>query len=165
MRNTMVVMPARIVRQLAAHIAAYIAGLIDGEGTITLTRLHARENRRLVVSIANTEIELLNYVGAQVGTGKITRKRITSARHTPSFCYAITSRQALALLMQVTPYLQSYKRIRAAMALQAYTKLTSRNGRYSPERLAERRQFERSFLLIRSRPNQAMNITSPFGVK
>jgi hypothetical protein len=70
MRNTMVVMPARIVRQLAAHIAAYIAGLIDGEGTITLTRLHARENRRLVVSIANTEIELLNYVRAQVAPAR-----------------------------------------------------------------------------------------------
>ena len=45
-------------RQISCHreCAAYIAGLIDGEGTITLTRLHAHENRRLVVSIANTEI-------------------------------------------------------------------------------------------------------------
>lgn len=29
-------------------VAGYIAGLIDGEGTITLTRVHRNENRRLV---------------------------------------------------------------------------------------------------------------------
>jgi len=34
--------------------AAYIAGLIDGEGTITLSRKHKNENRQLVVSISNT---------------------------------------------------------------------------------------------------------------
>jgi hypothetical protein len=28
---------------------AYIAGLIDGEGTITLTRLHRSQNRQLVI--------------------------------------------------------------------------------------------------------------------
>jgi hypothetical protein len=28
---------------------AYIAGLIDGEGTITLTRLHRSQNRQLVM--------------------------------------------------------------------------------------------------------------------
>jgi hypothetical protein len=39
------------IPRLPPDIAAYIAGLIDGEGTITLTRLHAGENRRLVVSI------------------------------------------------------------------------------------------------------------------
>jgi len=42
------------IPKLPAESAAYIAGLIDGEGTITLTRLHAGANRRLVVSIANT---------------------------------------------------------------------------------------------------------------
>lgn len=32
--------------------AAYIAGLIDGEGTVTLTRKHRNENRQLCVSIS-----------------------------------------------------------------------------------------------------------------
>ena len=52
----------RHVNQLSAEAAAYIAGLIDGEGTITLTRLHTNENRRLVISIANTELALLKFV-------------------------------------------------------------------------------------------------------
>ena len=39
--------------------AAYVAGIIDGEGTITLTRTHRGENRRPVVSISSTELPLL----------------------------------------------------------------------------------------------------------
>ncbi|MET0015212.1 MAG: LAGLIDADG family homing endonuclease [Sedimenticola sp.] len=41
--------------------AAYIAGLIDGEGTISLTHRHKNERRQLVISISNTELELLDY--------------------------------------------------------------------------------------------------------
>src|SRR5262245_10808703 len=102
---------------LSPESAAYIAGLIDGEGTVTLTRLHANENRRLVVSIANTELQLLEFVLQEVGAGKITRKRTTSDLHTPSFCYAVTSRQALWLLGEVVSQLRSYKRGRAELAL------------------------------------------------
>lgn len=42
--------------------AAYIAGIVDGEGTITSSRLHSNERRRIVVSIPNNERELLEYV-------------------------------------------------------------------------------------------------------
>jgi hypothetical protein len=55
------------VKRLSLPSAAYIAGLMDGEGTITLTRLHAREHRRLVVSIANTELALLRLIQARPG--------------------------------------------------------------------------------------------------
>lgn len=73
------------VRRLSLEEAAYLGGIIDGEGTITLTRVHANENRRLVVSIANTELDLLQYVHGVVGAGKITRKRVTSVRHSASY--------------------------------------------------------------------------------
>jgi hypothetical protein len=53
--------------------AAYVAGIIDGEGTITLTRTHRGENRRPVVSISSTELPLLSYVQSVVGAGRITR--------------------------------------------------------------------------------------------
>lgn len=46
-------------KKLPPEVAAYIAGLIDGEGTVTLSRRHANENRQLVISIANTERGLL----------------------------------------------------------------------------------------------------------
>ncbi|MEJ0087743.1 MAG: LAGLIDADG family homing endonuclease [Pseudomonadota bacterium] len=106
-------------KQLAVDEAAYIAGLIDGEGTITLTRLPAHENRRLVVSIASTEIQLLQSVVESFGAGKIRRKRASSSPHNPSFCYAVTSRQALSLLRQVLPYLRPYKFEHELLSLRA----------------------------------------------
>ena len=95
--------------------AAYIAGLLDGEGTVTLTRLHRNENRRLVVSISDNELPLLQFVKKAFGAGKITRKRHYKDLHQPSYTFHITSRQALHLLEVVTPYLKSYKRRRAEL--------------------------------------------------
>jgi len=135
-------------KQLSAEAAAYIAGLIDGEGTVTLTRLHVNENRRIVVSIANTELQILRFVLDHVGAGKITRKKTMSGRHTPSFCYAITSLQALALLRQIAPHLQSYKRHRAELAIRRYELLTPRNGKYSREQLVARQEFEMEMLAL-----------------
>ena len=43
------------VQTLSLQDAAYLAGLIDGEGTVTLTRKHRNENRQLAGSISNTE--------------------------------------------------------------------------------------------------------------
>jgi hypothetical protein len=137
-------------KQLQSDDAAYIAGLIDGEGTITLTRLHASENRRLVVSITSTEIRLLEFVLETFGAGKITRKRTTSVRHSPSFCYAVTSLQALSLLRQTSAYLRSYKSRRAMLALEQYELLTPRNGKYSVELLEKRRHFEETMLSLRA---------------
>jgi hypothetical protein len=37
----------KAVRSLSIQDAAYIAGLIDGEGTVTLTRRHVNERRQL----------------------------------------------------------------------------------------------------------------------
>jgi hypothetical protein len=138
-------------RQLPSEVAAYIAGLIDGEGTVTLSRLHAKENRRLVVSIANTEVQLLQFVLDEVRAGKITRKRTTSERHTPSFCYSISSRQALSLLRQIMPFLRSYKRQRADLALKHYEFLTPRNGKYTVNLIAARNLFEQELLRLRTR--------------
>ena len=60
---------------------AYIAGLIDGEGTVTLSHRHRNETRHLIVSISNTELPLLDYVLDTIGAGKITRKRISPITH------------------------------------------------------------------------------------
>jgi hypothetical protein len=38
---------------------AYLAGMIDGEGSITLTRMHDKEHRRPCITVASTDYELL----------------------------------------------------------------------------------------------------------
>jgi hypothetical protein len=139
---------AKTIRSLDSRDAAYIAGLIDGEGTITLSREHRDENRRLVVSISSTERVLLEFVAARCGCGKITNKRASSTRHTPSFAYRITSQQALDLLRQLHPFLISYKRLRAELMLTDYSRLTPRNGKYTGDQRAARNAFERKLLAL-----------------
>ena len=140
---------ARPVKVLTRVDAAYIAGLIDGEGTITLTRKHRNENRQLAISISSTEKNLLEFVLNTTGVGKITNKRIAKAHHTPSYVYAIYNRQALDLLEQIFTNLRGYKSRRAELILRDYIKLTPRNGKYTPEQHSSRKQFENSVLEIK----------------
>jgi len=136
----------RTVSRLTAVDAAYIAGIIDGEGTITLTAMHRDENRRLVIGISNTERALLEFIKRATGAGRITNKRTTSQRHTPSYTYQIGARQALALLVQIAPYLRTYKSARAHLVLRDYIRLTPRNGKYDVQTALKRKEFESKLL-------------------
>jgi hypothetical protein len=138
------------VAKLSRTDAAYIAGVIDGEGTITLTRKHRNENRQLAVTISNTELRLLEFVLEVVGAGKITRKRSSKASHTPSFTVALYNRQALALLEQIHPYLRTYKLDRSAAIMHDYIALTPRNGKYSYQQRRQRTEFEETVLAIKA---------------
>ena len=139
----------RELQDLIDTDAAYIGGLIDGEGTVTLGRTHRNENRQLVVSISNNEIALQDFVLNSVRTGKITAKRKTRAHHANSYTYAVYNRQALALLEQVQPYLKTCKARRAEIILRDYLRLTPRNGKYTDEQLRERKAFEKRVLAIK----------------
>jgi len=139
------------VNQLSVCDAAYLAGIIDGEGTITLTRKHRGENRRPVVSISSTELPLLRYVHAAIGSGRITSKACSRPHHSPSFAYVITGRQALLVLSQISSYLRTYKRERAGLLLDEYIASTPRNGRYNAAQRATREAFERRFFAISTR--------------
>jgi hypothetical protein len=137
------------VRRLTSEHAAYLAGLIDGEGTVTLTRAHRHENRRLVVSISNNDLSLLKFVKTAIGAGKITTKKIYSERHARSFAYQVSNRQALDVLRQIAAFLRTYKAARAKLALADYLRLTPRNGRYTRELAKSRVEFEGRLLAMR----------------
>ena len=82
----------KLIAVLAPETCAYVAGLIDGEETMTLRRGHSSENRRLVGSIANTELALPANQPARLdrcraGTAAMGRRPLR--RHcpgTPSLC-------------------------------------------------------------------------------
>ena len=135
--------------QLNKPDAAYIAGLIDGEGTVTLVRKHKNEYRQLCVSISSTEIALLRFVKYSTNVGKITSKRPSKAHHSPSFAYAVYNRQALSLLGQTLPYLRSYKLKRAELIFDNYLSVTPRNGKYTAELLHRKHEFEQLVLSIK----------------
>lgn len=139
----------RVTNLLETACAAYIAGLVDGEGTITLSRMHRNERRRLVVCISNNELAILRFVLSATGAGKVTSKRTYEPQHAPSYTYQISSRQALELLRQIRPFLRSYKAKRAQLILDNYLVLTPRNGKYSAVTAAARDRFEIQLLAIR----------------
>jgi len=89
---------------------------------------------------------LLEFVRDRVGAGCIVGKRTYNERHTPCYAYKLTSRQALALLAQIHSHLRTYRRVRAAIALDRYIALTPRNGKYKVETLRLRNEFERELL-------------------
>lgn len=140
----------RTVNNLSKEDAAYIAGLIDGEGTITLTRRHRNENRQICVGISSTERNMLEFVKSATGIGKITNKTTTRDHHTPSYTFYTSNRQALGLIEQILPYLRSYKKQRAALVLRDYLRLTPRNGKYTPEQIEQRNAFVRKVLAIKA---------------
>jgi len=89
-------MPYQTVKNLSPLDAGYLAGLIDGEGSIiTLSRRNLNKHRALVVTVSNTELSILKHVQEITGVGKITNKRISKAHHTPSFTYQAANRHAI----------------------------------------------------------------------
>ena len=140
--------PYKSVNRMTPTQAAYLAGLIDGEGSITLTRRHRKENRQLAVSISNTDFDLLNQVNTIIGAGRITRKRTYKEHHKPSGEYRVENRQALALIRQIAPFLLTYKAHRADLVLSDYVKLTPRNGYYTPDIVRKRDAFIQKFLSL-----------------
>ncbi len=154
-------MAVKRVRRLSNEDAAYLAGLIDGEGTITLSHRHANERRHLVVSISSTERSLVQWALEASGVGKVTGKRTTSPKHAPGLTYSVSNRQALDLLHQLLPYLRSYKRQRAELAMEHYRALTPRNGKYTPAMAAAREEFERDFLGIVARTERVARDGGP----
>ncbi|MDN3019744.1 LAGLIDADG family homing endonuclease [Paenibacillus sp. BSR1-1] len=129
---------------------AYIAGIIDGEGSISLTKMHENEHRRPYISIASTDKELLVYIQSLVGGQLNTKKNYNPNRHKDSFTLNIKKKESVILtLKQISPFLRvNKKRNRALWILENYEKCTPRNGKYNKELLKKKIAFEESFFQI-----------------
>ena len=127
--------------------AAYLAGIIDGEGSITLTRMHDKEHRRPCITVASTDIELLEYLKI-LTNGQITKKKnYHPERHQNSFTLSIkTKNQVLSTLKYIIPFLRvEKKKKRAWWILEHYDQVTKRNGKYSSDGLKHKLAFEEEF--------------------
>ena len=129
---------------------AYLAGIIDGEGSIMLTRFHSNQFPAPCISIASISLELLEWVKFKTGVGKIkSKKNYKPGIHKNSFTYTSRYDDAIALLQMVEPYLViKQKKMRAHLILSKYKSLTPRNGRYSQELLDAKEQFYQDFMAI-----------------
>ncbi len=125
--------------------AAYAAGILDGEGSIYLARIHASRWPSPTVSVASTDRELLEWLCTRVG-GTIIQKRIYQPQHSRSFDWKLTDRRALSFLEIVRPFLVIQRKIeRADLLLNDYLSCTPRNGRYTIEMAARKRELIERF--------------------
>jgi len=125
---------------------AYIAGIIDGEGTITLTRFSSDARWRVpIVSVSSTIREILEFLRGCCG-GAIASRRSREAHHKPSWSWKLERLRAVTLCERILPYLREpEKRYRAELLIEKYRKVTPRNGRYQEEQVKEKELFEEMF--------------------
>lgn len=130
--------------------ASYIAGVIDGEGSITLTKMHENEHRRPCITIASTDIELLIYIQSLTGGIINNKKNYNPDKHKNSYTLYIKKKSdVFNTLNNIKPFLRiNKKRMRATWILENYDIVTPRNGKYSPELLQRKILFEEYFFKI-----------------
>ncbi len=123
----------------------YAAGMVDGEGTITLTHLHANTWRAPVVSVSSSSYKLISFFRTAYG-GSVITKKVYADHHSPSWEWRLTHNAALRFLERVSPFLQHEEKLRRArLILTEYKAVTPRNGKYTVERKQAKTEFERRF--------------------
>lgn len=130
---------------------AYIAGIIDGEGSIMLQKFHSNEHPSPCISIASTTKELLEWIINIIKVGNIVNKKnYNSKKHKNCYSYVIKRDNAIKLLKEVYPYLiiESKKR-RAELIITKYKSLTPRNGKYTSEMLLAKEKFYEEFIALK----------------
>lgn len=130
---------------------AYIAGIIDGEGSVMLQRIHKNEHPSPCVSIASTTLELLELVKNTVGKGRIiSKKNYNIEKHKDCYSYFSRKNDAIQLLNDIYPYLIiNTKKKRAELIISTYKSVTSRNGYYTDEMLIAKEEFYKEFMRIK----------------
>jgi len=118
---------------------AYIAGIIDGEGTVTLMKHHKNETPTPCVSVANNNVQLLKWIKHRLG-GNICSKKKYKQHHHDSYVWSIRQDRALRFLNEVKEYL-IVKRPQAQLITAKYKSVTNRAGRYTPKMLKQKMQL------------------------
>lgn len=127
-------------------IYAYTAGIIDGEGTITLTKINSsNEFRYPVISVTSTTYSFLEYLKSHFG-GTITTNKVYQENHKPSWHWRLIGNKVVTLLPNIIPYmLESSKLYRANLIVNEYKMLTPRNGKYNNDMKVLKHDFEYRF--------------------
>jgi intein/homing endonuclease len=126
---------------------AYTAGLIDGEGSITLLRSRASDKfRHPVVSLTSTSRELIDFLVESFG-GTVKTQKVYQSHHKNSWMWMIQWNSAINFLSAIRPFMkESSKCKRADLLLTSYKDNTNRNGKYTQEEIEKKLDFEKAFL-------------------
>lgn len=124
---------------------AYLAGLFDGEGTITLSLEKTRSFRYPVISMSSTSRNLLELCKETFG-GHISTHKTYQAHHKQSWSWKVSHDSAIDTASQLLSYLhEPEKRRRITLLLSTYKSVTKRNGKYDANSKAAKLAFEHEF--------------------
>ena len=115
---------------------AYLAGIVDGEGTVTLSRHNKNETPAPSVSVANNNLDMLKWIKSKVG-GVIISKKKSKPHHNNSYAWSICQNRAIEFLGEIKQYL-IIKKPQADLIIQKYKSVTHRAGKYTPAMLEKK---------------------------
>lgn len=133
-------------------IDAYAAGLLDGEGTISIRVDHrpSGDVHVLQINVGMTDLRPLNFMAENFGGGIHGPVRRGNPRHKPLYQWQVSARVAEAFLRRVRPYLVlKGEQADVALALRA---ISGRQGiRPSDAIMSERRSLKEQLRVLNQR--------------
>lgn len=93
------------VKQMSATEAAYLAGLIDGEGSIIAVKRNQKGRITWRLQVASTTPVLLEWCIAITGVGSIVKRKSTNPKHADSQWWQCYSWNAIEVLKRIMPYM------------------------------------------------------------
>lgn len=128
---------------------AYIAGIVDGEGSICMIKRTPKRMHSPEVHIWSTDKELIDYIQDVTETGFVIRQKAKKEHHKESYAWCLYDKKALTFLEEIFPYLRiNRKRQRAWILINQYAKYTPANGKYTPEMLEKKKDLIKRFKAI-----------------
>lgn len=128
----------------------YLAGLLDGEGTIGIARNNATEHRSPYISVTSTTPEIMQFLQENFN-GHISSHKTYEDRYKPSQTWKLKKKiEVFDLLEKVQEHmLEPSKKERIKLLLAEYDRVTMKNGKYNKEKLQAKLEFEERFLAIK----------------
>ena len=133
-------MPSKIER-------AWVAGMIDADGCVTMCKSGPSSYRRPIVVVDNTDHEILDELQRLYG-GSLVKKRRDKEHHRQCWSWRLYGANiVLAFLKEIVPFMHcKVKRDRAQLLLKSYKALTPRNGCYTDADRKRKDAFEIKFM-------------------
>jgi hypothetical protein len=129
---------------------AYLAGILDGEGCITLCQV-GRSRYSTQIFIANTDERLVHWVHSRFGGSIALRRKPKDSRHKPLWMWLLSGPSVEPFLTAVLPYLV-LKHEQASLLLE-YRKTVTAIGtnNLTPTHIVENRERMKSRLSVLNR--------------
>lgn len=127
---------------------AYMAGLIDGEGTVSLRRNGDGKARFPVVHFNSTTVEMVSWAAENFG-GRQYAYPARKVGHKPYFHWLSSRGHSLTVLSAILPYmLEPKKRARAELILSDYRPSLPGTNQHDVDEADRRKQFEDKFFSL-----------------